>query len=53
MSGETISIRVYRTSYSRMLGIVALLERRSGRRASMAQVVEALIDKYPKSKKGK
>ncbi len=49
---QTQSIRVYKSSYTRMLGIVAYLERQRNRRVSMADVIEHMIKKYP-NKKGK
>jgi len=53
MAEESVSIRIYKSSYSRMLGIAARLERQRDRRVSLAEVIEAIIDKYPNPKKGK
>lgn len=50
----TRSIRIYEVDYTRILGIAARLERERNRRVSLPEVIEAVIDKYPKlTKKGK
>ena len=54
MTEKSVSVRMFMEDYSRMLQIAARLERQRNRRVSIAEVIESLIDKYPKPvKKGK
>ncbi len=54
MAAETMSIRMFKGDYTRLLRIAARLEQQRSRRVSLAEVIESLIDEYPKPvKKGK
>ncbi len=52
-SDGTVSMRISKKDYGRILAISNRLSNKAKRRVSMAEAMTACIDKYPKQKKGK
>lgn len=52
-SDGTVSIRISKKDYHRILAISNRLSNKEKRRVSMAEAITACIDRYPKIKKGK
>ena len=49
----TMTVRIYKEDYPRLLAISNRMSNKESRRVSLAEAVAACIDKYPKLKKGK